>query len=306
MRVVTYNIRYGWGLDHKVDLARIAAAVHGADIIALQEVERYWQHSGMADQPARLSELLSDYYWAYGPAFDVDASTKGEDGRILNRRRQFGTMLLSKRPIRASRLMVLPKIPQPHQFNLDTGALECILDSDLGPLRVYSLHLGSLSAEERLRQVEMLLARHRSLTPRDGPWTGDGQSDDPGEREQFQLCNWSNGEQLLDMPLSGLWLGDFNCEPDSAEYDRMVGPAPDGKDGDGTVRLVDSWTQVTIKNRDEEEATWRPDPPGRAPGRAMRLDYCFVTADLAGRVCDAWIDQTANGSDHRPYWVNLI
>jgi len=41
MRVVTYNMRFGWGLDGRVDLERIVNSVRDADIIALQEVERF-------------------------------------------------------------------------------------------------------------------------------------------------------------------------------------------------------------------------------------------------------------------------
>ena len=49
MKLVTYNIRFGLGLDQQIDLGRIAGAVQDADIIALQEVERFWKHSGMVD-----------------------------------------------------------------------------------------------------------------------------------------------------------------------------------------------------------------------------------------------------------------
>ena len=57
MKLVTYNFRFGLGLDQKIDLGRIAEAVRDADIIALQEVERYWKHSGMNDQPDILSKI---------------------------------------------------------------------------------------------------------------------------------------------------------------------------------------------------------------------------------------------------------
>ena len=40
MKLVTYNIQYGVGKDWKSDLGRIAQAVDGADVIALQEVVR--------------------------------------------------------------------------------------------------------------------------------------------------------------------------------------------------------------------------------------------------------------------------
>ena len=90
MKLVSYNIRFGLGLDQKIDLGRIADTVNDADIIALQEVERYWKHSGMTDQPEIISSHLQQYYWLYFPAFDVDASEAQSDGSILNRRRQFG------------------------------------------------------------------------------------------------------------------------------------------------------------------------------------------------------------------------
>ena len=46
----------------------------------------------------------------YGPAFDVDASERGTDGEIDNRRRQFGTMVLARWPIQTSRLLVFPDL----------------------------------------------------------------------------------------------------------------------------------------------------------------------------------------------------
>ena len=50
MKIVTYNIQFGCGRDGKVDLDRIIEAVRDADVIALQEVDRYWPRSGDIDQ----------------------------------------------------------------------------------------------------------------------------------------------------------------------------------------------------------------------------------------------------------------
>ncbi len=58
MKFVSYNIRYGFGRDDRFDLALTAAMVRGADVIALQEVERFWRRSGMADQPKRIAAHL--------------------------------------------------------------------------------------------------------------------------------------------------------------------------------------------------------------------------------------------------------
>ncbi|RUX06698.1 EEP domain-containing protein, partial [Mesorhizobium sp. M2A.F.Ca.ET.037.01.1.1] len=74
MKLISYNIQYGYGSDGRYDLSRAARLVDGADIIALQEVERHWLRTNEDDQPEVLSRLLPDYYWVYGPAFDMDAS----------------------------------------------------------------------------------------------------------------------------------------------------------------------------------------------------------------------------------------
>ena len=41
MKIKTYNIRYGLGLGRSYDFDRIANTVRDADIIGLQEVERF-------------------------------------------------------------------------------------------------------------------------------------------------------------------------------------------------------------------------------------------------------------------------
>jgi endonuclease/exonuclease/phosphatase family metal-dependent hydrolase len=52
MRVVSYNIQYSLGRDGVYDLARTVDAVRDADVICLQEVDRHWPRTAMADQAA--------------------------------------------------------------------------------------------------------------------------------------------------------------------------------------------------------------------------------------------------------------
>ena len=80
MKFVTYNIQYGVGKDWQTNLPRIAEAVDGADIIALQEVTRHLPMTGGGDQPAELAALLPNYHWVYGPALDLDRSEQADDG----------------------------------------------------------------------------------------------------------------------------------------------------------------------------------------------------------------------------------
>ena len=85
MKLVTYNIQYGVGKDWKSDLGRIAQAVEGADIIALQEVVRHMPMTGAGDQPAEPAALLPGYYWVYGAGLDLDRSEVGKLAVILHR-----------------------------------------------------------------------------------------------------------------------------------------------------------------------------------------------------------------------------
>ena len=57
--VMTYNIRHGRGLDNKVDLERIATVIKesGADIVALQEVDKGVERTERRDLPAELAAL---------------------------------------------------------------------------------------------------------------------------------------------------------------------------------------------------------------------------------------------------------
>lgn len=59
LRVMTYNIHHGEGLDGKVDLLRIAQLIQreGADIVALQEVDKGVARTARRDFPAELAEL---------------------------------------------------------------------------------------------------------------------------------------------------------------------------------------------------------------------------------------------------------
>ena len=303
MKLVAYNIRFGLGLDQRVDLGRIADTVRDADIIGLQEVERFWKHSGMRDQPDILGRHLKEFYWVYFPAFDMDASEREDDGTVLNRRRQFGPMVLSRWPIRSSRLIAFPKLGTVDYLNMNTGALECVVDTPAGPLRVYSAHF-FLSSRERLMQIDRLLEFHRNAQTSGGAWTGNYAHIDPSDPRHLADLDWGDGEAPPPMPKETIVLGDFNSEPESDEYKRMVGEIdPDfGRVGqlDG---FVDSWTAA--EDRCGDRITWLPDPPDRPPGHGLTLDYCFVGSELGPKVKRAWVDSSAEGSDHRPYWVEL-
>ncbi len=69
LRVITYNIRQGFGVEGRFDLEAVARTLEDnpADVIALQEVGRGWVISGAADTLTWLSQRL-DMPSVYGPA----------------------------------------------------------------------------------------------------------------------------------------------------------------------------------------------------------------------------------------------
>jgi endonuclease/exonuclease/phosphatase family metal-dependent hydrolase len=104
LRVVSYNIRHGEGIDRRVDLARAARVVRdsGAHVVGLQEVDRhYGERSGYLDQPAWLAEHLGMHV-AFGATIDLDPPAPGRP------RRRFGNAVLSRHPITAWRTEPLP------------------------------------------------------------------------------------------------------------------------------------------------------------------------------------------------------
>ena len=109
MKFVTYNIQYGRGRGGCFDLERIAAELHGAEVIALQEVERYWQRSGMVDQVVELARLLDCEHWVYGAGIDLHLH-KVPRQALPGARRQFGNLILARRPILYSRNHLLPSL----------------------------------------------------------------------------------------------------------------------------------------------------------------------------------------------------
>jgi endonuclease/exonuclease/phosphatase family metal-dependent hydrolase len=290
LKIVSYNIHYAIGKDERYDLERIVAAVEGADVIALQEVERHYDSPQGPSQPEDLAALLPGYYWVYDAAFDVDCSERRADSSIVNRRRQHGQMLLSRWPILSKRYFALPRIYIADEFNMQMGVLEGIVETPLGALRIYNLHFGSVSGEERQLQAGRLLDLVRESPSQGGAWSG--------PNGEFAERDWCAGAAEPPMPTTAIALGDFNLEPDSAEYRMLCSATGD----DGAALLTDAWA---LHNPGREVMSWHSNPAKRGPVECALLDYCLVSQDLVARSSACWIDETAAGSDHQPLWAEF-
>jgi endonuclease/exonuclease/phosphatase family metal-dependent hydrolase len=291
MKCVTYNIQYGTGLDGRYEIGRIADAVRGADVICLQEVTRNAPQNGGHDMVAEIRAALPEYFAVYGPNFEADMGSRVEDGRAVEVPLQFGNMVLSKTPIRASRNLLLPRSRSYDRLNLQRGALEALVETPLGFVRFYSTHLDHRGPDERLAQVRFLKERAILYPLEGGALTGVAELGFPEPPH----------------PKAFVLMGDFNMLPGSPEHAEMAG-RPDHEFGLPLVadRAVDAAIRLAGGDTGSDPLTTWIDPQRPADvSRHKRIDYVFTAPALAPRLRRLWVDRKAVGSDHLPVWVEL-
>ena len=150
LRVATYNIHHGVGVDGVLDLERTALEIagSGADVVGLQEVDRHWgERSAFVDQARWLADRLG-LHVVYGANLHLDPLTPAAE------RRQYGTAILSRHRIRSWTNTLLPR-PQGGE---QRGLLEALIKVRGVDVRVFNTHLQHNSQAERLAQVERIRA----------------------------------------------------------------------------------------------------------------------------------------------------
>jgi endonuclease/exonuclease/phosphatase family metal-dependent hydrolase len=158
LRVATWNIagarREGSG---QVDLDAVVAGVRalGADLLALQEVDRQLARSGRADQPRLIAEALgADWSWSYAPAL------AGDDLRPLAGPDPggpaYGNLLLSRLPLEAVEHLRFPPAGGGEQRSALVGSV--LIGSR--PLTVAGAHLSNRQGHNvrQLRELQRTIA----------------------------------------------------------------------------------------------------------------------------------------------------
>ncbi|MCX7626572.1 MAG: endonuclease/exonuclease/phosphatase family protein [Candidatus Sumerlaeaceae bacterium] len=155
IRVLTYNIHHGRGIDGRYDLSRIARAIAAETphIVALQEIERFRQRSRREDQPRVLAALLKMHY-CFASVRDHRHSDQHEGAA-------YGNAILSKFPIRSTSHfdLTVAGAREPR------GCLHALIETPWGPLHVFCVHLG-LRYGERAQQMAMLTSEKILKNPR--------------------------------------------------------------------------------------------------------------------------------------------
>jgi len=270
--ILTWNIQCGLGCDGRVALARIARvaqAMGDSDVLCFQEVTRGDPEiAGGADQVAELQALFPQHRAFFGAA--LDRAGAGVE------RRQFGNLVLSRLPVLQVFFHLLPHPAQGGIKHMQRQAIEAVVETRAGPLRVVTTHLEYYSAAHRAAQIERLLALQAEVA----------------ENEARPPKPAASPYDPVPRPASLVLCGDLNFLPHADEYRALFAPP-----------LLDAWRSA----RGAE-----PHPPSTGvydrrqwPMGGHCRDYFAVTADVARRIADVAIDTTTDASDHQPLRLTL-
>ena len=169
--VLTYNIHHGEGRDGRLDLIRIAEVIRssGADLVALQEVDRLAQRTQGRDLPKELAALTSMEV-IFGPNIPLQGG-------------EYGNAILSRFPVaRWTNLRYRPVRPGEQR-----GLLQSVVTIDGSELAFLCTHLDHRPDDvERLAsvaEIETVAAQYASL-----PLVLCGDfNDQPGSRTDVRL-----------------------------------------------------------------------------------------------------------------------
>lgn len=282
MRILSWNIQWGLGCDGKVNLARIADVIRAmgeVDVICLQEVavnHATLPGSRGEDQVDVLRSLFPGYSAHYGASSDL----AGEHGQ----RRLFGNLILSRLPV----LQVFRHSLPCHAYDavacMPRMALEAVVYCGAYSVRVITTHLEYYSAEQRMDQLQKLRAIHDEAF---------SQVQHPADTADLDAPF-----QVPARPVSSIYCGDFNCEPQSDEIRTLLQPF-----ASGAPALLDAWP-VANPNLPHAATVGLNGCPW--PDRAYCCDYFFVSVDWRGRVERMQVNQKTNASDHQPILLELV
>jgi endonuclease/exonuclease/phosphatase family metal-dependent hydrolase len=277
LRILTWNIQWGLGIDEAVDLKRLiedARAIADFDVLCLQEVSDNFANlkgNDGSNQFAEFGHLLPGYTAVEGAGLDIP---DGEGGR-----RRFGNMVLSRLPVMQVLRYTLPWEAAATR-NMPRLLLEAVIEAPSGPLRIMTTHLEYSSSELRHAQVSGIREAHRTAHERHMIPRENG----PGTYVRFPTTS------------SAVLTGDFNMRPEDPVKRRISDPFENG-----APRFLDAWEAANGAS---------PHPPSfclfeQSSGPPHCCDFMFVTEDLASRVSRVAYDQDTQASDHQPVLLEL-
>lgn len=149
LRLLSYNIHHGEGLDRKLNLPRIATVIsnQSPDWVSLQEVENGTKRTKQIDQTAELARLTG-LDGAFAKSFDF-----GGGG--------FGNATLSRHPRRTTSTTPLPASGEPRCFTESLIQIPGLAK----PVLFIATHLDWQHANGRLKQMKAIVDHVAQLSP---------------------------------------------------------------------------------------------------------------------------------------------
>jgi endonuclease/exonuclease/phosphatase family metal-dependent hydrolase len=282
MKLVTWNIQWGRGIDGRVDLARIvetARALADFDVLCMQEVADNFpglEGNDGRDQFAELAALLPGYTRVEGYGVDL----AGEDGR----RRRFGNMIFSRYAVLAVRRHALPWPLERGHATMPRVAVETTLRTPMGAMRVTTTHLEYYSDTQRRAQAVRLRNLHDEACLR-ATHSSDSAS---LHRTPFDAVPQTDRAILV---------GDFNFPPEHAAFLDIQAPLASGGP---TYR--DAWTLLNRRTPHPPTFCVHTTAYSKTP---YCCDFAFVSMSLAPRVRALEVDLDTQASDHQPVLLEL-
>ena len=281
MKLLSWNIQWGRGMDGRVDLARVLGVIHQLgdfDVICLQEVAVNFPGlpgSRGEDQVAELSTGLPGYTAIYGVATDVP------DGR--GGRSQFGNALFSRLPVGQVWRHLLPWPAEADVPSMQRVLVEAVVTADVGPLRVMTTHLEYYSQRQREIQIEAIRRLHAEACAMSA---------------RVSLPEETGGSfEVFPRPGEALLCGDMNFRASASERAQILAPFAGGEPG-----FRDAWAVLHSGEPHTPTVGIHPVDFVKQP---ECFDFVFVTEGLAGRIKAYGIDAATEASDHQPVWVEL-
>ncbi len=278
MRLITWNIQWGKGCDGVVDPARIArdiAAMGGADVLCFQEVScRFDALDGGVEQDNVFANLFPQHRAIFRPAVERHEP----DGTV----RRFGNMTLSRLPVRQVSNHLLPWPSAASVQSMRRHALEIVIETPSGPVRVTNTHLEYHSDGQRRAQVERLLSLQAEAASGEKPVVTSPAIEPYAASASVR---------------SAILCGDFNLGPDDPLHGLLDQP------GRGEVFYRDAWRAAH---------PGRPHPPTCGIFDAVQWpqgphcrDFIFTTGDLGARISDLAVNEHTGASDHQPMMIQF-
>ena len=282
MKLITWNIQWGLGLDGRVDLERIVGTAHEMadfDVLCLQEIaDNFTELEGSdgGDEFSDLAEMLLPEYRLYA-GFGVDAAAEG------GRRRRFGNAIITRYTALSIRRHALPWPADAGKETMPRVAIEATLQAPMGPIRVTTTHLEYYSDVQRRAQASRLRHLHDEACQRaahPGKETHDGGPFD-----------------TTPQTTSAILTADFNFPPEHPAYEEIQHAI-----AGGGPAYRDAWRIVNGR---------KPHTPTfcvfdrRYAKTPYACDFVFVSDDLSKRVRSVTVNSDTQASDHQPVLLEL-